>query len=285
MSDKRRLWLGGLLVLLVAMPCLVLARQQIEASTVVTGSIVVKADGSVSSYTLDHPEKLSKGIVSVLARNVPQWKFRPYVVDGRPVAAQSHMSVRLVARKAAHGDYTVAVRGATFSAGSTAGSSGLKVQRVPPKYPQAALRDRVSGSVYLVVQVNHQGKAEDVAAQQVNLGLLGSDRDMKYWRKLLADASTTAVRKWTFNPPAPVFPATQRYWYARVPIIFSLDVDGVSTRVAYGRWQSYVPGPVNLIPWLDQRQLAAGSPDAMPAGAIHSLDGAGLQLKTSLDGG
>lgn len=285
MSDKRKVWFAIVLVLLASVPCLALARQTIEASTVVTGSIVVTSDGNVSSYTLDHPEKLSKGIVDVVASNVPKWKFQPPLVQGKPAAVKANMSIRLVARKLANGNYNVAVRGATFTAGPPGSWSDFKVKRVPPKYPRQAIEARVGGTVYLVASIDRQGTVENVAAQQVNLDVQGPKSQMDRWRKVLGDAAAAAVRQWKFDPSAATLPATKTDWIVGIPVKFYLSDDGNPPPAnMYGRWQSYVPGPMNLVPWLDQRQLATGSADAIAAGAIRRLDGQDLQLKTSLGG-
>ena len=284
MFDMNKRMHGVLLLLLLAMPGISVARQTVEASTVVTGSIVVTPDGSVSRYTLDHPEKLSKGIVELVAKNLPEWKFRPYLVDGRPVVAKAPMSIRLVARRLDNGRYNLWIRGATFGLGASGKSTDLKVKRVVPKYPPQAIRARVSGTVYLVAKVNRQGEAEDVQAQQVNLRERGSEARMKRWRRVLSEAAASAVRRWTFEPPASVRSGAEPYWVVRIPVSFNLRLADRPPPDPYGRWQPYVPGPMNFIPWVDPREVAAGSVDAIPSGSIRRVHDQGLQLKTALGG-
>ena len=259
-------------------------KQVVWASTVITGSITVSPYGSVRSYALDHPQELSRGIVDVLARNVPEWKFKPYTVDGKAVAATATMGVRLVARKLDHGNYAIRVGGAWFGKGADTSAKPLG-RRVPPRYPEEALQNRVSGSVYLVAKISREGRVLDVAAQQVDLRLLAPEAMMRRWRKCLADAARKAVRQWDFPPSAAGTMASAPYRVVRVPIHFELDFQGQgSAHRGYGEWESYVPGPINLVPWLSPRQLAGGSPDAMPAGAIEQLGTEPLQLQTSLSG-
>lgn len=285
MIGMSKVWLCSLFFLLFSISTITCAEPAVEASTVITGSIVVGPDGSVRSYTLDHPEELANGITQLVAKSVPQWKFYPYLVDGKPVVAKAAMSIRLVAHKLDNGQYGASVKGAVFSSYSKDQWSDFKVKRVVPKYPPRAIRSRVSGTVYVVAEVDHQGNVENVAAEQVNLRALGAEAIMRRARNMLADAAVSAIGQWKFDTSKLPFPAGERYSTVRIPVAFNLRVDRrTSPGERYGQWQSYVPGPLNIIPWLDQRQMAAGSPDALPAGGIHPLDPHGLKLQTTLGG-
>ena len=257
---------------------------QVEASMLVTGTIVVAPDGSVSSYAIDHPEKLPPAVLAIIRTSTPHWTFKKVLLDGKPVRARASMSLRIVATPMQQKDrYTVAIRGASFGSGAP-GESVSKNVRIPPRYPRDAVLDRVSGTVYLVVKIGRQGQVDDVAAEQVNLRVLGGRFEMKRWRKELAEASVAAGRKWTFHPPVGGEHVNDPYWIARIPINFNIRPMGSPLpKQAYGQWQSYVPGPRTLIPWLDQKQLAASSADAVPAGGIEPL-GSGLQLTSALKG-
>lgn len=89
-------------------------RKQTEASMQVTGQIDIEADGSVSDYRIDHPEKLSPDLVSLLESTVDSWKFQPGLKGDRPVAVSTKASVRLIAKSADDGSYTVRIGGAAF---------------------------------------------------------------------------------------------------------------------------------------------------------------------------
>lgn len=258
--------------------------KQAEASMLVTGTIVVAPDGSVSSYAVDHSEKLPPAVVSVIEKNAARWTFKPVLLDGKPVMAKASMNLRIVVTPMQQkGSYTVAIRGASFGQGAPGGNVSKGI-RTLPHYPMGTILDRVSGTVYLVVKVGRQGQVEDVAAEQVNLRVLGRPFEMKRWRKEFAEASVAAARSWTFHPPVTGAHANDPYWVARVPVTFNIrPVGGQSPRPAYGQWQSYIPGPHALIPWLDQKQLAASDADAVPTGGIEPL-GSGLQLTSGLKG-
>lgn len=248
-------------------------QKQVEASMLVTGTIGITPEGAVLGYTLDHPEKLPPVVSDAVASNVPRWTFKPVLKDGKPVAAKTSMSLRLVAHPVGDGKYAIGVQSAYF--GDNA--SGMQyVRRVAPKYPRQALRDRVSGTVYLLLRIDRAGKVEDAIAQQVNLQEIAGEEVLRHWRKLLADASLDVARQWTFTPSAPGETGAHRY--ARVPVAYSL---GAVRPVAYGQWESYLPGPLEPEPWSDGDAMLSGGADALPGDGVYGKQS--LSLLTPLD--
>ncbi|HWU77110.1 MAG TPA: energy transducer TonB [Rhodanobacter sp.] len=262
-------------------------RKRVQASMLVTGSIVVAADGSVASYDLDKRGQLPAAVVGLIRQNVPSWRFVPVVRDGRPVLAKAAMSLRVVARPEGDGNYALTIGGSHFGQSASGIDSGGRTitsrQRKSPSYPVDAARARVSGTVYLVMRVNRQGLVDEAAAEQVNLDVVASDTEMRRWRKVLADASLQAARRWTFNPPTVGREAAQSAWVVRVPVTFALSEWGRSAPVEkYGSWHAYVPGPREIPSWEDKPRVPA-SVDAVAAGSISEV-GRGLQLTTPLHG-
>ena len=178
------------------------AAERAEASMLVTGRIVVATDGSVHRFSLDHADKLPAPVTDLVDRNVPKWRFQPVLKDGRAVMAQATMNLRVVATPQGGEDYTLAIRGVHFgSDGEAFGQE--RIRTVPPRYPQAAIRAQVSGDVYLVIKINPAGQVADVMAEQVNLGIAGTDRQMKVMRSMLARSAVDAARNWVFKPLDP----------------------------------------------------------------------------------
>jgi 1-deoxy-D-xylulose 5-phosphate reductoisomerase len=279
-------WLPGLLCMVLSGAALAAAlaaapdaaSKRVQASMLVNGMIEVAPDGSVAQYALDHPEKLPPAVKGLLAKAIPTWKFEPVAVDGKPMIAKAAMSLRIVAKPLGDGNYSIAVAATHF--GDRNNDQAIKsVQRRPPAYPPATIRERVTGTVYLALRVDAAGKVADAAAEQVDLGEIGSDPQMKQWRDRLAWVSVATARRWTFSPATD---AASPYRVVRVPVTFNLRVNGYSTRVGYGQWNVYVPGPVQLIPWLDNK-LMSGGVDALPDGDIDQV-GHGLRLLTPIKG-
>lgn len=277
-----RRWLSGLLCLVLSGAALAAGpaavRKRVQASMLVTGTIEVAPDGGVAQYTLDHPDELPPAVKDLLAKAIPDWRFQPIAVAGKPAIAKGAMSLRIVAKPLANGNYNIAVAATHF--GGPNGNHAINyVQRRPPVYPPEAIRERVTGTVYLALRVDAAGKVADAAAEQVDLGKIGSDFQMKLWRDRLAWVSVAAAKRWTFSPSTD---AASPYRVVRVPVTFNLRVNGYSTRAGYGQWKAYVPGPVQLIPWLDNK-LISGGVDALPDGDVDQV-GHGLRLLTPVKG-
>lgn len=273
-------------------------RKRVQASMLLTGKIMVAPDGNVRSYIVDQAEKLPPAVTSLIANNVPRWKFEPTLLDGKPVAAEAKMSFRVVAKPVGDGNLSIGISGAEFGQDKP-GESISYSKRVSPVYPLEAARAGVSGTVYLVLRVGRQGQVVDVVAEQVNMTVLGSDDELEKWRQVLAKSAVRAARQWTFNPPTSGKWVDAKYWVARVPINFNLRIAGMPRgesygmlqgesygmprSESYGQWQVYVPGPRQPVPWFDSKQMASTSADALPDGDVQQVD-QGLRLTSPLNG-
>src|SRR3546814_21197835 len=89
-------------------------RKQVEVTMLLTGTIDIEHDGSVSGYALDQPEKVPDYVASLLDRRVDDWKFEPTVHDGRAGAVRSTMTVRLAPRPVGVAGFHVSFRRATL---------------------------------------------------------------------------------------------------------------------------------------------------------------------------
>jgi hypothetical protein len=256
-------------------------RKQVEASMLLTGSIVVAPDGSVASYALDKADKVPADIATLVTHATQRWHFEPVMRDGHAVTARAPMSLRIVARHESPDstDYVARIAGATFGQEDTPTAETVSyATRQPPGYPDIAARGRVGGTVYVLLRIDHDGSVVDAEAEQVNLAVVSSENDMKAWRKVFAKPSVEAARKWTFHVPTTGPHANDRYFVARVPILYSIE--RTSPEARYATWQVYVPGPKETAPWANDDR-SVGSTDALPEGQIQ-LVGTGLKLTTPL---
>jgi Gram-negative bacterial TonB protein C-terminal len=280
-------WLMGLCGLLLAGAALADSlkdvRERVQASMLVTGSILVAPDGSVRSYTIDHPEKLPPVVVGLIDNGTKSWIFAPVLIDGQPVAARASMSLRVVAKPDGKDDYAIRVAGAQFGKDDDVepGQSISYDSHPSPHYPEAAVRAGVWGTVYLRLLVDRQGRVENAIAEQVNMGVVASDQELDKWRNVLAEASLRTVKGWTFHIPTVGREATKDHWEARVPVNYILD--GRTPRERYGKWDPYVPGPERAVPWQQKFEESSGAADAIAVGGLYQI-GSGLQLTTPLNG-
>lgn len=163
-------------------------QKALEASMLVSGWIVVAPDGSVRGYTVDQPEKLPQAVINHIQRKVPAWKFR--FDEPAAVIQRVQMHLRIKATRIDEKLYGVAIADASFGNMDSSNTDfiGYKDDQ-SMTYPRQAIEAGVSGTVYLAVRVNRQGKVENVAAEQVNLHIRTSEARMTYFREVLADAA------------------------------------------------------------------------------------------------
>lgn len=259
-------------------------RKRAEASMLVTGWIDIGKDGSVSAHRLDQPDKLPPEVVELIGNVVPGWRFEPIVVAGRNVNARTRMSARIILAKNGENNYVLRMGSASFGDEKPIKGEAPTIlgQMTPPNYPRSAYMAGVQGTAYLMLKVDRQGVVQDVVDEQVNLSVVGDDQQMKKGRDLLAKAAKAAVRKWRFDVPVRGAQAGEPFWSMRVPVAFKLcddsDSCGAAGEPAYGRWEGYIPGPKNRVPWVGD-EVNRQSPDAMIAGSFYPV-GSGPRLLT-----
>lgn len=272
---KRSALLLGSILFAVAMGGAVFAATpNVEASMVVTGTITVNPDGSVRDYTLYRESDLPPEVLQLVKQSVPHWTFKPVEVDGKAVEAQTGMTLRIKADMTADHSVTLAVSSANFGClGKWAGISdqvcppGSTVVRSPhnklPSYPIGAMHMGVSGEVYVAVEIGPDGKVVRAAAMRVNMYSFDSDkRGQAANRKMLADAAVDAIKDWKYAIPTTGIEASKNHWVVTQPVNFTLIGDRSHSLQTYGKWNSYVPGPEEDVPWAHDHQ-SNGSSDAI----------------------
>ena len=264
-------------------------RKTVESSMLVTGWVLIAADGSTTKLELDDKEKIPDAVVSLIERGGATWRFEPVLVDGVARKAKARMSLRVVAKKVDADQYQISIRSSYFGAEAitpeeyVAQSDSIKpIAMKPPQYPENALRMGARGTVYVVLMVGREGTVQELFAEQVNLQVIGNDEEMKRMRGMLTKSALGAAKKWTFQLPAAAAGAGagQDVWVLRVPVDFQFY--GYK-KPGYGQWDSYVPGPTLRAPW-DTGSDATQSPDAMIAGALYDARNQ-LRLLTPLQPG
>jgi len=287
--DVRRGWNAvlGIVLLLISQAAFAggpgAVRKQVESSMLLTGKIQVDAQGRVTAHSLDDADKVPAGVMALIDKAVPSWTFEPMLLDGKPVKVATDMRIRVVAHKLDADQYEVAIRSATFGEGAGDPKESLQaVDMAAPDYPMVAARAGTTGTVYLLVLVGRDGKVIDAIAEQTNLKFIDNENAMARWRRVFEKASTSQARKWTFAPPTQGKSAGEESWVARVPVVFSFDRPSKATP-AYGRWESYVPGPRQRSPWGHDEEGIGFSPDTLAPGQVY-LAGSGLKLLTALSG-
>lgn len=256
-------------------------RRQAELSMMVTGSVDIEEDGSVSGYRLDKPDALPPLVVKLVEKTVPAWEFEPTRVDGKLAKVRSPMAMRVVA-SGVHDENSqirVSIAGASFEGAGTK-DEFVSARRAlqPPEYPSSAVIAGVGGVVYVVMEVGREGKPLRMSIERVNLSTYDTERNMGKWRQLLGNATLQTARRWRFQPPTVGAETAKDAWTIRVPVEYARP--DAKPR-GYGQWETYIPGPYQATPWvLDARTDKA---DALVAGSLYPVD-RGPRLLTPLGG-
>jgi hypothetical protein len=258
----RRAWCA--LVLAIPLTVTAATNGKLEARLIVSGRITVDVHGNVSSYTLDNPEKLPDGIDSLVRQTSQTWRFSPVIVDGVVQNVQARMSLTLVAQKI-DGNLQLRLDQATFSS-EKSNLKGVGSKRVPPRYPEVAVRYRTAANTYVAVHVAADGHVIEAFTEQVNFKNDVDPVNRELLRNAFAKASEQAAAQWTFDPPASKPTSADGSWTIEVPIGFNLSVNGQDTNPEHNGWQSYLAGAKTTPPWLHAQN------DALPQGGLYVID-------------
>ena len=265
-------------------------RKQAEGSMLVTGHVVIAPDGTVAEWSIDGRDSLPPAVAGLIDASAVTWRFEPEVVDGVPRTATAPMSLRVVAQPIENGQqFQIAIASGHFGDDALAPGTSSAPDRIrsltmrPPSYPDSAAQVRARGTVYVVMQIDRDGKVSDAFAEQVNLKVVASPRQMSQLRDVFARSALRAARTWTFLPPTTGQAADELHWFVRVPVEYFLDGQ---KDVAYGQWDIYVPGPRQNAPWRALEDLEGFQipSDSLIAGEIYQV-GTGRKLLTPLQGG
>lgn len=260
-------------------------RSEVEASMLVTGTVDIEHDGAVASYAIDQEDKLPSQVTSLVHGFVPQMRFEPVLNEQLPGPARAKMTLLMVAVPDGQDQMRIAIRSAYFDDDMSADESNSvrAVDLRPPPYPRRLVAMGGKGTVYLLVQVMPDGSAGEVAAEQVNLTVLGNARQMTSVREALAKAAIGATARWQFGLPTDQKVPDRGYWIVRVPVEFSLLRPGQRlSDPDYGRWTAYHPGPRSSPAWAEP-DPPGFSPDVLLAGGVYAAQSR-FRLLTPLEG-
>ena len=252
------LLLAGLLTSLPALS----QGSTVEYSLDATGTIEIGPDGAVLDYRLDRGQK--PAVAAALDRSIRGWRFEPILVDGRAMIATTRMRLALVATPVGAGDYGLKIANVRF------GEPDRKNRPAPPRYPHAAVQNRVAARVVLVLRLDDQGNVTDVHTEQVSLNISKPEgHGVERWRRTFEEATVAKARTWKFAITELVDGQPARHTSVRIPVEF------VPGRPGNNHWRAFVPGPRHPIPWGDPTLAsldpALGNDDMQPLDSRFKL--------------
>lgn len=239
----------------------------------VDGEISIDPEGGVADYRIS--TKLNPQLERLVRRAVPSWRFKPIVVDGKPVIATSPMRITLSAEEK-DGGYKVTVDNVVFRPNTRAEWEAEQASRKarprmsvvgeapqpmvwitskslrPPKYPPELQHAGVEGMVLLTLRLHPDGRvAETFASQSSLLNVKGSPGQLDRARVMLERNASDAAKRWTFTIAAEEGASMSAHQLTvRLPVEYFMQGSTGPDRLA-GRWRHEFRGPNRPVPWLN----------------------------------
>lgn len=263
------------LAVAVAVPALAWSTEApVQLSMTVTGTAVVRSDGSVASYSLDNADQLPEGVRSLLKTTVPAWTFAAVKAAGKPMPAIARMAVHVSGTVTATTKQKVAGKDEEQNTVQI-GVAGIDLICPPPHedltyangcdpaanlrpwpadkplavpvYPATAVKLQAGGAVHLYMDIDSLGRVMQAAVGRVDLYM--EVPHPEELRRRLADATLAATQDWQFSIPTAGPMALARHWVVAKTVKFEMAGDDPAS-VGHGQWQAYAAGPEQSIPWV-----------------------------------
>lgn len=242
----------------------------------VDGELSIDPQGKVADYRIS--TKLDPQLERLVRRAVPSWRFKPILVDGKPVIATSPMRITLSAEEMEEG-YKVVVDNVVFRPNSreeweaeeasrkarpgmsVAGEAPPSMVWIkskslrPPSYPPALQQAGVEGMVLLTVRLNQDGTVAEVFASQSSLlNVKGRSKQLDRGRLMLERSATDAAKRWTFTVETEeASPLSADELTVRIPVDYFMSESGAARDRLVGQWRHEFRGPNLQVPWLTDK--------------------------------
>lgn len=164
-------------------------------------SVVVGKNGKVQQVTVVRGDKGDPRLNSAAVNAVRQWRYEPYVFQGKPITVRTAVLLRMPKSRSAV-EEPVRVGGRVME-------SHL-IHRVDPEYPAELQEARPSGQVILSIVIGKNGEVQQVEVMNGDEGDPG-----------LNSAAANAVSQWRYKPfvldgiPVPVKATVVVRFFAR----------------------------------------------------------------------
>ena len=143
-------------------------------------SVVVGKNGKVQEVTVVRSDKGDPGLNSAAVDAVRQWRYEPYVFQGRPITVRTTVLLRMPKSESAV-EEPVRVGGRIMES--------RLIHRVEPEYPAELKEARPSGQVMLSIVIGKNGEVQHVEVLRGDEGNPG-----------LNSTAANAVSQWRYKP-------------------------------------------------------------------------------------
>lgn len=227
---------------------------QVEGYMFLTGRLATDGDGRVHWHEIDAADQVPEPVVAFVSRQAADWVIVTAGGDRVSTPLQMTFSISIRASPSGEGRYQLWRDGVSVEP-QLGPDARIRVQhRAHPQYPRSLARIGAGGIVYLLLQLDEDGRVQEVFSRQIDLTTLPSDLDEAMWiQAQLGASAATAARRWRFRMPT-------EGEAARRPAIVGISVDYSvePPPPAYGEWRYLVRGRHALPPWAMSQDSQAG---------------------------
>lgn len=169
------------------------------------GEITVAADGQVKFVALDKAE--SEVLESFFASRIKRWEFHPVTVNGVPTDAVAPFALTVLAtfgddRKIQKIEFREIHIGKSDIERQLPASEQPAPVQPPVRYPEAALRNRMSAEVNVAVEIGADGRVKQAGVYDLGLVNAGSRNDRRvrdFAMETFGKSAVEGVSKWTWT--------------------------------------------------------------------------------------
>ena len=255
---------AGVLSLALCAPLAAVAADGVASERLITmrleGRLTVDAEGRVRDYHIR--SKMPAPVKALLDKAIPNWRFEPVLVEGKPVVAESPM--RLLVAGVEEGDKVrLRIDNVLFRANTREEFAAQRAEWAahdvhivpaklpPPSYPQKLEDAGAEGIVLLALRLTADGRvAESWVMQSSLLNATGRSVDLERNRARFERSALAAAEAWRFEVKAKDGAAlTAKAMTLAVPVEFTFRNVKEGSSFA-GTWRREFRGPNRPVPWL-----------------------------------
>ena len=258
-------WIAaGVLSLALCTPLAAVAADGVASERLITmrleGRLTVDAEGHVQEYHIR--SKMPAPVKALLDKAIPNWRFEPVLVEGKPVLAESPMRI-LVAGLEDGDKVRLRIDNVLFRANTREEFAAemaewaandvdiVPAKLPPPSYPHKLEDAGAEGIVLLALRLTADGRvAESWVMQSSLLNASGRSIDLERNRARFERSALAAAEAWRFKVKAKDDAAlTPKAMTVSVPVEFTFRNVKEGSSFA-GTWRREFRGPNRPVPWL-----------------------------------
>lgn len=219
------------------------------------GEVTVAADGHVKSVELEKAE--SETLEAFFVSQIKRWEFHPVTVDGVPTDAVAPFQLTVLVtfgedRKVRNIEFRDIHIGKSDIERRLSASAPLLPSQPPVRYPEAALRNRLSAEVRVAAEIGADGRVKQAGIYDlalVNAGPRNDRRVRDFALDTFGKSAVEGISKWTWTAEGLAAKDCSAGCIRLIPVTFTIDSDNQPV------WSSYVEQVISPPAWANGKSI------------------------------